>query len=60
MQFHSEVERIQQVRDEMAGSPLYSATKRADVVERENCIIAGKGIVYGDHYDLRAYAILSQ
>lgn len=58
--FKTEEERLAQLRDEMAITPLYSAQKRADIVSRENTIIAGKGSVHGDPFDLKSYAIVPQ
>jgi hypothetical protein len=56
--FRTEEERMAQIRDEMAVTPLYSKKKRDDIVERENSIITGRGLVHGDPYDLAAYALV--
>jgi len=44
----------------MKGSSEYKndEEKRADILERERCIINGSGEVHDDDYDLRAFALL--
>jgi hypothetical protein len=58
--WHDEVERMKQVAVAMKGSSEYKEDedKRADILERERCIIEGHGEVHDDDYDLRAFALL--
>ncbi len=58
--WHAEVERMKQISAAMKGSPEYKddEEKRADIQERERCIIDGFGEVHDDDYDLRAFALL--
>jgi len=60
--WHDEVERMRQVFAAMKKSPEFreDEDKRADVLERERCIIDGHGEVHDDDYDLRAYALLPE
>jgi len=60
--WHSEVERMQQIFAAMKRSPEYKEDedKRADVLERERCIIDGHGEVHDDDYDLRAFGLLPE
>ncbi|MDR3404403.1 MAG: hypothetical protein P4L99_18025 [Chthoniobacter sp.] len=57
--WHDEVERMKQISTAMKGSSEYKddEEKRADVLERERCIINGSGEVHDDDYDLRAFAL---
>lgn len=56
----NEVERMKQISAAMKASSEYKddEDKRADILERERCIIDGKGEVHDDDYDLRAFALL--
>jgi len=58
--WRDEVERMKQIFAEMKKSSEFrdDEDKRADVLEREQCIIDGHGEVHDDDYDLRAYALL--
>jgi len=58
--WHGEVERMKQIYAAMKASSEYKddEEKRADILERERCIIDGKGEVHDDDYDLRAFALL--
>jgi len=58
--WHDEVERMKQISTAMKGSSEYKddEEKRADILERERCIINGSGEVHDDDYDLRAFALL--
>ena len=58
--WHNEVERMKQIFAAMKGSSEYKddEDKRADILERERCIIDGHGEVHDDDYDLRAFALL--
>jgi hypothetical protein len=60
--WHSEVERMKQIFAAMKKSPEFrdDEDKRADVLEREQCIIDGRGEVHDDDYDLRAFALLPE
>ena len=60
MTFKTDVERMQQVSAAMKESTEYDddEDKRADILERERCIIDGKGQVHLDEYDLHAFALL--
>ena len=60
MTFKTDVERMRQVSAAMKESTEYDddEDKRADILERERCIIDGKGEVHLDAYDLRAFALL--
>ena len=58
--FKSDGERMEQVFAAMKESTEYDddEEKRTDILERERCIIDGKGKVHFDDYDLRAFALL--
>jgi len=58
--WHDEVERMKQISDTMKKSSEYKddEDKRADILERERCIIDGQGEVHDDDYDLRSFALL--
>jgi hypothetical protein len=58
--WHDETERLKQIFAAMKGSAEYKddEDKRADILERERCIIDGAGEVHDDDYDLRAFALL--
>jgi hypothetical protein len=60
MPFKNEIERMNQVFSTMKESSEYDddEDKRADILERERCIIDGKGQVHFDDYDLKAFALL--
>jgi hypothetical protein len=60
MTWHDEVERMKQISAAMKESREYKddEDKRADILERERCIIDGHGEVHDDDYDLRAFALL--
>ena len=60
--WHDEVERMKQIFAAMKRSPEFrdDEDKRADVLEREQCIIDGHGEVHDDDYDLRAFALLPE
>ena len=60
--WHSEIERMKQISAAMKGSPEYKddEDKRADILERERCIIDGHGEVHDDDYALRAFALLPE
>ena len=60
--WHNEVERMQQIFAAMKRSSEYKddEDKRADILERERCIIDGHGEVHDDDYDLRAFALLPE
>jgi hypothetical protein len=58
--WHNEIDRMKQISAAMKTSPEYKddKEKRADVLERERCIIDGHGEVHDDDYDLRAFALV--
>lgn len=58
--WRSDAERMRQIFAAMKSSPEYrdDEDKRADILERERCIIDGKGEVHDDDYDLQAFALL--
>jgi hypothetical protein len=60
--WRDEVERMKQISAVMKKSPEFrdDEDKRADVLERERCIIDGRGEVHDDDYDLRAFALLPE
>ncbi|MEP6671067.1 MAG: hypothetical protein ABJF10_18045 [Chthoniobacter sp.] len=60
MPWREETARMKQVSAAMKGSSEYKddEEKRADVLERERCIIDGYGEVHDDDYDLRAFALV--
>ena len=60
MPWKDERERMYQVFAAIQESPEFKGDedKRADVLERERCIIDGRGEVHEDEYDLRAFALL--
>jgi hypothetical protein len=60
--WHSEVQRMNQIFAAMKRSSEYKddEDKRADVLERERCIIDGHGEVHDDDYDLHAFALLPE
>ena len=60
MPWKDDRERMSQVFAAMQESPEFKGDdeKRADVLERERCIIDGRGEVHEDDYDLRAFALL--
>jgi hypothetical protein len=53
------IERMKQIHAAMKSSSDYKddEEKRADILERERCIIDGQGEVHDDDYDLRAFAL---
>jgi hypothetical protein len=55
-----EIQRMRQIAAAMKASSEYKddEDKRADILERERCIIEGRGEVHDDDYDLRAFALL--
>jgi hypothetical protein len=60
MPWRSERERMEQIFAAMKTSSEYKddEEKRADILERERCIINGESEVHDDHYDLRAFGLL--
>jgi hypothetical protein len=60
--WHTDVERMKQISAAMKKSAEFrdDEDKRADVLEREKCIIDGRGEVHDDDYDLRAFALLPE
>lgn len=58
--WHDEVERMKQISAAMKKSSEYKddEEKRADILERERCIIEGQGEVHDDDYDLHSFALL--
>ena len=58
--YKTDLERLEQVAAAMKESTEYDddEDKRADILERERCIIDGQGKVHLDEYDLHAYALL--
>jgi hypothetical protein len=55
-----DIERMRQISAAMKASSEYKddEEKRADILERERCIIEGKGEVHDDDYDLHAFGLL--
>ncbi len=60
MSWHDEVGRMNQIFAAMKESKEFKddEDKRADILERERCIIDGHGEVHDDDYDLHAFALL--